>query len=127
MQKFLKNDQSDFSLFRQEFVLVELFLHRYYFFLHKKMTIKTLLKNRKSGFTLVEMMISMAIFSMIMTLIMSSVHSMTIARIKNMNRLALTDQLYLFSEQLFTTIKNGGTIDYEEYWNRKTFNTDVKN
>lgn len=64
---------------------------------------------------------------MIMTLIMSSVHSMTIARIKNMNRLALTDQLYLFSEQLFTTIKNGGTIDYEEYWNRKTFNTDVKN
>lgn len=52
---------------------------------------------------------------------------MTIARIKNMNRLALTDQLYLFSEQLFTTIKNGGTIDYEEYWNRKTFNTDVKN
>lgn len=91
------------------------------------MTIKNLLKNRKSGFTLVEMMISMAIFAMIMTLIMSSVHSMTIARIKNMNRLALTDQLYLFSEQLFTTIKNGGTIDYEEYWNRKTFDTDLKN
>ncbi len=35
-----------------------------------------------------------------------------------MNRIALTDELYFFSEQLFTTIKDGGTIDYEEYWNR---------
>lgn len=68
---------------------------------------KKMIKSRKKGFTLVELMISMAIFSLIMTTIISSVHSMTIARIRNMNRISLTDQLYLFSEQLFTTIKNG--------------------
>lgn len=66
---------------------------------------KKITKIRKKGFTLVEMIISMAIFAMLMTAIMSTVHSMTLARIKNMNRIALTDQLYLFSEQLFTLIK----------------------
>ena len=70
-------------------------------------------------------MISMAVFSLIMISIMSAVQSMTVARIQNMNRIALTDQLYMFSEQLFTEIKNGGTIDYEEYWNRKNFDTTI--
>ncbi len=60
----------------------------------------------------------MTIFSMVMIIVMSSVQSMMASRIKNMNRIALTDELYFFSEQLFTTIKDGGTIDYEEYWNR---------
>jgi hypothetical protein len=36
-----------------------------------------------------------------------------------LNRVALLEELYFFSEQLFTTIKDGGTLDYEEYWNRQ--------
>lgn len=71
--------------------------------------------------TLLELMISMTIFSLIMLSVVASVQSMSMARIKSMNRMALTEQLYFFSEQLFTEIKNGGTIDYEEYWNRKVF------
>lgn len=75
--------------------------------------------------TLIELMLSMVIFALIMTMIMTSVNSMMLARVKNMNRIALTDELYFFSEQLFTAIKNGGTLDYEEYWNRKAYNTDA--
>lgn len=71
-------------------------------------------------------MLSMAIFALIMTMIMVSVNSMMLARVKNMNRITLTDELYFFSEQLFTAIKNGGTLDYEEYWNRKAWNMEVE-
>ena len=38
-----------------------------------------------------------------------------------MNRIALVEQLYAFQEVLFTEIKDGGTLDFEEYWNRKNF------
>lgn len=71
--------------------------------------------------TLLELMISMAIFSMIMISVMSTVQSMYAARIKAMNRIHLTEQLHTFGEQLFTEIKNGGTLDYEEYWNRTSY------
>lgn len=76
--------------------------------------------------TLMELMISMAIFSLIMVSVLSSVQSMMVARIKTMNRIALTEQLYLFSEKLFSEIKDGGTLDYEEYWNRKIYNTQTQ-
>lgn len=129
-KKFSNPDQNDFSHFPPLFASDARYLHRLYTSshhkTHHKMT-KKILKNKFSGFTLIELMIGLVIFSLIMTMILSSVHSMTLARIKNMNRIALTDQLYLFSEQLFTTIKNGGTIDYEEYWNRNSFDTNAKN
>lgn len=44
-----------------------------------------------------------------------------------MNRIALTDELYFFSEQLFVLIKGGGTLDYEEYWNRYAVEAGEKN
>lgn len=84
-----------------------------------------MIKIRKKGLTLLELMISMVIFSLVMIFILSSVQSMMAARIKSMNRIALTEELYFFSEQLFTAIKDGGTIDYEEYWNRKIYNTEL--
>ena len=84
-----------------------------------------MIKIRKKGLTLLELVISMVIFSLVMIFILSSVQSMMAARIKSMNRIALTEELYFFSEQLFTAIKDGGTIDYEEYWNRKTYNTEL--
>ena len=75
--------------------------------------------------TIVELMISMTLFSLIMITVISSVQSMMIGRVKSMNRIALIEQLYFFSEQLFTEIKNGGTIDYEEYWNRYAFSLET--
>jgi hypothetical protein len=40
-----------------------------------------------------------------------------------MNRINLLEELYFFSENLATKIKDGGIIDYEEYWNRKVIGT----
>lgn len=79
------------------------------------------------GMTLLELMISMTIFALVMISVVASVQSMSMARLKSVNRMLLTEQLYFFSEQLFTEIKNGGTIDYEEYWNRKIVGTDISN
>lgn len=72
-------------------------------------------------------MLSITIFSMVMMIVMSSVQSMMAGRIKSMNRIALTDELYFFSEQLFVLIKGGGTLDYEEYWNRYAVEAGEKN
>lgn len=80
---------------------------------------------RNSGMTIMELMVSMAVFSLIMISVLVSVQSMTVARIKSMNRIALIEQLYFFSEQFFTEIKNGGTIDYEEYWNRRALGSQM--
>lgn len=84
-----------------------------------------MIKIPNKGLTLVELMVSMAVFSLIMISTLASVQSMTAARIKSMNRITLVEQLYFFSEQFFTEIKNRGTIDYEEYWNRMAQNTDT--
>lgn len=72
-----------------------------------------------------ELLLSLMIFGIIIVTVMASVQSMTASRIKSMNRIALTDELYFFSEQLFTIIKDGGTLDYEEYWNRQMVGTDL--
>jgi hypothetical protein len=64
-------------------------------------------------------MISMTLFTMIITSVIIAVENLSIARIKTLNRVALLEELYFFSEQLFTGIKDGGTLDYEEYWNRQ--------
>ncbi len=62
----------------------------------------------------------MTLFALIVTSVLVAVENLSIARIKTLNRVALLEELYFFSEQLFTGIKDGGTIDYEEYWNRQS-------
>ncbi len=74
----------------------------------------------KKWFTILELMISMTLFAMIITSVILAVQSLMVARTKTLNRVTLLEDLYFFSEQLFTDIKDGWTIDYEEYWNRKS-------
>ncbi len=63
-------------------------------------------KNNK-GFTILELMISMTLFALIITSVIIAVENLAIARIKTLNRVALLEELYFFSEQLFTGIKDG--------------------
>ena len=65
----------------------------------------------------------MTLFSIIITSVLLAVENLSVARIKTLNRVALLEELYFFSEQLFTGIKDGGTLDYEEYWNREAVGT----
>ena len=75
------------------------------------------------GFTLVEIMLGMTIFATIMISVLVSVQNMSFARIKTENRVKLLEELYFFSEKLVTSIKEGGILDYEEYWNRNSYST----
>lgn len=76
-----------------------------------------------SGFTLFELMVSMAIFGLIMISVFDAVGNIWIARTKSMSRITLLEELYFFSEKLTTAIKDGGIVDYEEYWNRQMVGT----
>ncbi len=78
--------------------------------------------NRK-WFTLFELVISMTIFAMIMIAVFDSVTNIGISRVKNVQRVSLLEELYFFSEKLATIVKEGGTIDYEEYWARSVIGT----
>ena len=49
----------------------------------------------------------MTLFAMIITSVILAVQSLMIARTKTLNRVALLEELYFFSEQLFTGIKDG--------------------
>lgn len=83
------------------------------------------LTNNKRGFTILEVIVAMTLFALIITSVVLAVQSLSVARVASMNRIALLEQLYYFSEQLFTNIKDGGTLDYEEYWNRTAVGTGI--
>ncbi len=79
-----------------------------------------MIKN-KFWFTLIEIILAMTVFAIIMTSILLSVENLSIARIRTENRVKLLEELYYFSEQLASNIKEWWTIDYEEYWNRQGY------
>jgi hypothetical protein len=68
-------------------------------------------------------MVSMTIFALIMISVFDSIGNIGIARTRSMSRITLLEELYFFSEKLSTSIKDGGIIDYEEYWNRQNIGT----
>ncbi len=80
----------------------------------------------KNWFTIIEILISMTLFALIITSVLVAVENLSVARIKTLNRVALLEELYFFSEQLFTWIKDGWVLDYEEYWNRQSVGTNTQ-
>lgn len=77
----------------------------------------------KVGFTIAEIIISLTLFSMIMIFAFQALANIGVVRIQTLNKVDLESELYYFSEKLASLIKDGGTIDYEEYWNRKVRGT----
>ena len=75
-------------------------------------------KGGKSGFTLVEMLISITLFSLLLVLAFDAFGNIGILRILISGRMNLNEELYSAVEVLSTTIKENGNIDYEEYFNR---------
>ncbi|MDD2892068.1 MAG: prepilin-type N-terminal cleavage/methylation domain-containing protein [Candidatus Gracilibacteria bacterium] len=89
----------------------------------KKTTSKKLLINNFSGFTLIEMIVSITIFSMIIVMAFDAMGNIGVIRNKLSSRLDLNNELYNVTEKFINLIKTGGDIDYEEYWNRQTVGT----
>lgn len=80
---------------------------------------------KNKWFMLTEIILGMTVFAIIMTTVLLSVESMSIARIKTENRVTIIEDLYSFWERLISIIKEWWTLDYEEYWNRISYDTQV--
>ncbi len=76
-----------------------------------------------SGFTLIEMMISITLFSGILIGAFSAFGNITQLKNKVIADVDVYEQLYVAVESLNTLIKDGWDIDYEEYFNRSLVGT----
>lgn len=79
----------------------------------------------KKGMTLIEILISVTILSAIMIITLQAIGGTLVFRKQSSDELDLATQSYLALEMLTLQIKNGGSIDYEEYWNRQMIGTGV--
>lgn len=77
----------------------------------------------KSGFTLIEMMISITLFSGILIIMFSAFGNIAHLKNKVVADVDVYEQLYVAVENLASIIKDGGDIDYEEYYNRSLVGT----
>lgn len=68
----------------------------------------------------------MTVFAGIMTAVLMSIETLSVTRVKTENRVKLLEELYFFNEKLISEIKNGGTLDFEEYWNRKSLGSSIQ-
>lgn len=77
----------------------------------------------KGGFTLIEMLLSITLFSIIIIMAFDVMGNIGILRTKLSSKLDMNSELYTAVEKLTRLIKDGGDIDYEEYWNRFSVGT----
>lgn len=80
---------------------------------------------KTSGFTLIEMMISITLFSGILLATFSAFGNITQMKNKVVSDVDVYEQLYVAVENLTSVIKDGGDIDYEEYFNRSLMGTSL--
>lgn len=78
----------------------------------------SLLRN-KQGFTLVEMVVSMVLMSMVLLAMYTAFQGIVINQARLQSEIDLNSHGYYATEKLIQLIKDGGGIDYEEYWNRR--------
>lgn len=73
----------------------------------------------RSAITLIEIMISMLIVSFVMVSAFQVLSYVWIAKIKLIEKSQIEKEAFFASERLIDLIKKWGSIDYEEYWNRR--------
>lgn len=81
------------------------------------------MKISQKWFTLIEVLLGILIFTIVILWWFEALSSVNIGKIKLMERANMTKDVVYFSEKLFEEIKSWGTIDYEEYFNRKVVGT----
>lgn len=76
--------------------------------------------------TLIEIMLAITVLSSIMIVTLEAISGTLAFRKQATDELDLSTQSYLALEVLTRTIKDGWSIDYEEYWNRSRVGTGVE-
>ncbi len=85
------------------------------------------MKHTQKWFSLIEILIGILIVSFIIVAGFQSLSAVGIAKVKIIEKTDIEKTAYYASERFFDLIKRWGTIDYEEYWNRFSYNTNYVN
>lgn len=83
--------------------------------------IKNFTQNAKSfklAFTLVEIMVWILIVSMVLIWWFQALSAVTVWKVKLIQKVDMQKESFYFTEKLFEMVKEWGTLDYEEYFNR---------
>lgn len=83
------------------------------------------MKHNTKWFTLIEILLGILIFSIVIIWWFQALSAVNIWKIKLIEKTNITKDVVYFSEKLFEEIKSWGTIDYEEYFNRKVVGTET--
>lgn len=81
------------------------------------------MKNIQTWFSLIEVLLGVLIVSLVMVSGFQALSAVWVAKIKLIERTKVEKEAYFATEKFFEMIKKGGTIDYEEYWNRYSHDT----
>ena len=81
------------------------------------------MKQTLRAFSLVEILIGILIISWVMVAAFWALSSVWIWKVKLIEKTNIEKQTYYMAEKFFEMVKKWGTLDYEEYWNRTSFNT----
>ncbi len=81
------------------------------------------MRHASSWFSLIEILIGLVIVTMIMIAWFQALAAVGIAKVKLIETTKIEKEAYFSIERLFSLIKTWGTIDYEEYWNRYSYDT----
>jgi len=71
------------------------------------------------GFTLVEVLASTLIVTVVTIAWFYWINAVWLGKVKLVEKTQLEQQAFYFSERFFELVKQGGTLDYEEYFNRQ--------
>lgn len=75
--------------------------------------------SRTSGFTLVEVLVSVALSGMVLTTAYAAFQGIMRSQAKLSGTIDIQRNLFYLNEKLAALIHSGGTVDYEEYYNRR--------
>jgi len=73
-------------------------------------------------FSLIEVLIGILVVSIVMVGAFSTLTAVGIGKVKIIEKSSIEKESYFAAERLFELIKQGWTLDYEEYWNRTVIN-----
>jgi len=80
------------------------------------------MKYKNTWFSIIEVLIGILVVSIVMVWAFQTLTAVGVWKVKIIEKSSIEKESYFAAERLFELIKKGGTLDYEEYWNRTVIN-----
>lgn len=78
-----------------------------------------------AGFTLIEILISVVLSSLLLGALFTAFQGILMSQVRLSGSISIQRNLFYLNEKLSSLIREGGTIDYEEYFNRRILGYDT--